>query len=373
MVKATTSQEPYGSFDSAETARKETGGRVYQCRGYEGHAIIVEDQSGRNWLYVKPESTKYRDASNEVWGHRMSEDGRDADHIASRGIEANLGQGYVLMGAVDRSANRSHGSYEKPGRHLDRSFNAAAQQTEPDRLALRISYRQSHKIVGRGKGDLEADKSLNQQVRPGVGDPDFDRATFGSAEHQANLESMKGKEIGFDFSQDRSGDHVTKLYEPPRFGPEAKDSAQEAKESSAMSTSKDNSAAEKDEAYEAELARLRAAEEQKRSMYRDVEDPNTLTPDRKFVEKHLGPEKTDAQLQAEARAHADKLRQQAEAEALRREAVDKSMRVHNARLQEEKADREAAQVSEKSQSAADRHRAQKGKAPEQVKSKEKSR
>ncbi len=140
-----------------------------------------------------------------------------------------------------------------------------------------------------------------------------------------------------------------------------------------MSTTEDNSAAEKDESYEAELARLRAAEEQKRSMYRDVEDPNTLTPDREFVEKHIGPEKSDAQLQAEARAHADKLRQQAEAEAQQREAVDKSMRVHNARLEQEKADRETAQTAEKSQSAADRHRAQKGKAPEQAKGKEKSR
>lgn len=133
MADDSRTQAPYGSFDSAETARKATGGKVYDCRGFEGHAIIVEDPGGRNWLYVKPESPKYRDAGNAVWGHRMAQDGKDADHIASRGIEAQQGQGYVLLGAVDSSANRSHGSYEKPGRHLDRPFNAAAQQTAPDR------------------------------------------------------------------------------------------------------------------------------------------------------------------------------------------------------------------------------------------------
>lgn len=106
-----------------------------------------------------------------------------------------------------------------------------------------------------------------------------------------------------------------------------------------------------DQSYEAELARLRAEEERKRAMFRDVADPNTLTPDRAFVERHMGPAKSDAELQAEARAHAEKLQRQAEAEARRQQEVRKSLEAHNARLEERQA--------QQTQSAADRHRAQK--------------
>ena len=214
--------EPYGSFDSARTAKLQTQGRIYECRGYEGHAIIVEDQSGRNWLYIRPESAKYRDAANAVWGHRMSADGKDADHVASRGIEAQVGQGYVLAGAVDRSANRSHGSYEKPGKYLDRPFNQAAQRTHEDRLALPLSNRQGLKVSGQGKREIEANSAFRarnadvigvkgadphnkkmgaEAVTPSVGDQAFDEATFGNPEHQKALERLKGVEIHADLKK----------------------------------------------------------------------------------------------------------------------------------------------------------------------------
>ena len=179
----------YGVFSSREAARRATGGQIYKVHGQaEDEAIILRDSQGRLFLYVSPGNPKYRDLVASAHGGRLSEDGYDADHVASRGIEAKFGQGYVLMGRVDRGANRSAGRVEKPGRHLDRDFNQASfGEAKP------VSHRQMQKTANLRMAqypDLRAGER-----GAGIDDPDVRYSLLQDDATQARLEAMIEREI----------------------------------------------------------------------------------------------------------------------------------------------------------------------------------
>ncbi|CAN7652170.1 hypothetical protein [Neorhizobium sp. LjRoot104] len=179
----------YTAFGSPEAASEFTGGKIYDVKGYEGHAFILTDKDGNNFVYVTPESTKYRDLANDVAGERISQTKDDADHAASRTIADQRGGRYVLLARVPARANRSAGRVEKLDT-LDGNFNyAAAKRTGGGDIGLTMTHRQSQKLLGRKVDEYDRTPLSTDELGS---DPDMQRALFQSPENQRNIESMKG-------------------------------------------------------------------------------------------------------------------------------------------------------------------------------------
>lgn len=226
----------YSSHSSPETAAKNENGTVYRMKGYEEHAIIVQDDSDRMYVYVRQDSPRYREIANVVsgekeHGQRIAQHGKDADHVASRAVSERHGQDYVLLAAVDSGANRAHGGganeamfnsgtpadkgkddspasrehdpaagtergteRKKKGGTLRREFRPAASGARGDRSEA-ISHDEIQKIQGKRPSEYDP-KQTPEIDRQRVSD-----ATFGSDDCQRRLKDMRGEEVR---SPDRS-------------------------------------------------------------------------------------------------------------------------------------------------------------------------
>jgi len=100
---------------------------------------------------------------------------------------------------------------------------------------------------------------------------------------------------------------------------------------------------------------LKKEEENKRFLYDKSIGGNAPRPSDQFIQQHVGPLKSHAELQKEARGQAER-QQIAQREQARREAeFEQSVREHNRRL-EQKQEQEAAARADRQRQNADRFR-----------------
>lgn len=94
--------------------------------------------NGAYYLYVHRKYTSYRRFFSLFFGKPAKE--YDIDHVMSRNISSKIGALYLLLAAVPRSANRSHGSIEK----IVLSFNRKIylEKTFP------LNEQMFHKVMG---------------------------------------------------------------------------------------------------------------------------------------------------------------------------------------------------------------------------------
>ncbi len=185
----------FGAFDKPETAVYADGGRIYEIEGVKKNdAFLHEDRNGKLSVYVSNDFKDYRDLAERINGHKASSEGRDVDHVASRTMEAKLGQRYVLLAAVERGANRSAGSIEKD-RFVHRRFNHHATgsvHAGGHGIAKEVSTLQKAKLSGSLRKDYELSRDVTANEAKLA---EMRYATFRLPEQQASLRKMKGQEI----------------------------------------------------------------------------------------------------------------------------------------------------------------------------------
>ncbi|MEM8992925.1 MAG: hypothetical protein AAGD08_21365 [Pseudomonadota bacterium] len=213
----------YVSFESVDAAQRATGGTVYRFQGRdERDVIVVKDQHGQNWVYVRADYQGYGQVAEKIHGRRLSENGLEAEHVASKKLEGNLGQHYVLLGRVPQTANRSSGTVEKlnDGRpaHAEKRRETLADQPKvsPDRRtnnrltrafgiagagmagtggagrARLNTYEENGKLAGRRIGEIREQGGDSHQVRPQDAEQ-IAEATFQGKEAQSLIEKQKGR------------------------------------------------------------------------------------------------------------------------------------------------------------------------------------
>jgi hypothetical protein len=96
------------------------GGLLFRIGRIDARKAFVL-QAGDLWLlYVSPSYSGYRYVARKLFGATGSDTPIDYDHALGRAIALELGVNYVLLLAVTRSANRSHGHLERGAIRSDR-------------------------------------------------------------------------------------------------------------------------------------------------------------------------------------------------------------------------------------------------------------
>lgn len=96
------------------------GGQLYKIGRISENRAFVIIRGNLRLLYVTPEYSNYRYAAKKVFGDVA---GRDVDHVLGRRLTQHHRFWYTLLARVDRKANRSHGSGERPPIADECTFN----------------------------------------------------------------------------------------------------------------------------------------------------------------------------------------------------------------------------------------------------------
>jgi hypothetical protein len=132
-----------------------------------GQAFSFGRTNPKNAFCVKAANTYYLYAHREYRGYREFfrrfyqhiPKGCDVDHVLSRSLAQRIGASYLLLAAVPKNANRSHGSAERRGLASNRRIFLGKTFTLDERMF--------HKVMGRKLGvRQEAAKQLSG-YRPG--------------------------------------------------------------------------------------------------------------------------------------------------------------------------------------------------------------
>lgn len=186
-------KQPSVSFRDREEALAFSDGRVHAMRRPDGNeydpkdVIIVENQNGEALIYVRPDWQDYGKVARQIHGRKLSADGLDADHIASRKVEGGVNQRYVLLGRVPAKVNRAHGgAVERVGARLNRPFNLASRG---DGVSL-SNHDMDAKMAGLTPAEARASEAKI--------DPNSEAARhsrFADPQSQATIRAAKGRSL----------------------------------------------------------------------------------------------------------------------------------------------------------------------------------
>lgn len=98
---------------SISAIRAATNGVAYKIGRIDVRNAFILDVCGCHFLYVRPSYSRYRKLARSRFS--IISPMRDVDHVLARTLAGKMNMNYVLIALVQKSANRSHGSYEKIG------------------------------------------------------------------------------------------------------------------------------------------------------------------------------------------------------------------------------------------------------------------
>lgn len=135
-----------------------TGGTAYKIERINSRIAFCIVVNGAYYLYVHWQYPSYRKLFKRFFGY-LPED-HDVDHVMARNLARSLSVPFLLLAAVPKRANRSHGAFERHG--LAPSNGIYLGKTYP------LDERMFHKVMGRRVYQRQRKKDLGKGYVKGV-------------------------------------------------------------------------------------------------------------------------------------------------------------------------------------------------------------
>ncbi len=180
------------AFVNNEAAQRHTGGKLYHLGRIKADNAFAVKVGGKYHVYVNTQYSGYRNLAKKI-SPNLKKD-THVDHVASRGLEHKIGQGYIRIAAVPSIINMAHGSQQESGRIPVREFNLSTGKERGVSYATKSGIdKLAHKMPdGRKHQAMTPERAMSYTKKDMI---TIKKSLFLDKSSQRNIEKMLGPEI----------------------------------------------------------------------------------------------------------------------------------------------------------------------------------